>query len=109
MLDVLTVDQLRTFVTMAESGSFRSGAARLSRVQSAISHAIARWEAELGVALFDRSGHRLVLTPEGQTLLANARDIRGGLLPHAKRRLPHPSWAYSVLPLQSTRSGAHRP
>jgi DNA-binding transcriptional LysR family regulator len=75
MLDVLTLDQLRVFVTVAESGSFRSGAARLSRVQSAVSHAIANLEAELGVALFDRTGHRPVLTPEGQALLANARDI----------------------------------
>ncbi|WP_440641282.1 LysR family transcriptional regulator [Bradyrhizobium sp. PUT101] len=60
---------------MAECGSFRSAAVRLSRVQSAISHAIANLEAELGLALFDRTGHRPVLTPEGQSLLANARDI----------------------------------
>ena len=52
-----------------------AGAARLSRVQSAVSHAIANMEAELGVALFDRSGHRPVLTAEGHALLANARDI----------------------------------
>lgn len=75
MLDALTLDQLRTFVTVVESGSFRSGATRLLRVQSAVSHAIANLEEELGVALFDRSGHRPVLTPEGKELLANARDI----------------------------------
>lgn len=75
MLDVLTLDQLRVFVTVADSGSFRSGAARLSRVQSAISHAIANLEAELGVILFDRSGHRPTMTPEGHALLANAREI----------------------------------
>ncbi|HZH51449.1 MAG TPA: LysR family transcriptional regulator [Microvirga sp.] len=75
MLDGLTLDQVRTFVIVAESGSFRSGAVRLSRVQSAVSNAIANLEAELGVALFDRSGHRPVLTPEGRALLANARDI----------------------------------
>jgi DNA-binding transcriptional LysR family regulator len=75
MLDVLTLDQLRTFVVVAESGSFRSAAGRLSRVQSAISHAVANLEAELGLALFDRTGHRPVLTPEGQSLLENARDI----------------------------------
>lgn len=75
MLDVLTLDQLRTFVTVADSGSFRAGAARLRRVQSAISHAIANLEGELGVSLFDRSGHRPVLTSEGEALLANARDI----------------------------------
>lgn len=75
MLDVLTLDQLRTFVTVAESGSFRAGGVRLRRVQSAISHAIANLEGELGVSLFDRSGHRPVLTAQGEALLANARDI----------------------------------
>ncbi len=75
MLDALTLDQLRTFVTVAEAGSFRAGAARLGRVQSAVSHAIANLEAELGLALFDRSRRRPALTAQGQALLANARDI----------------------------------
>lgn len=75
MIDALTLDQLRVFVTVVDSGSFRSGAARLTRVQSAISHAIANLEAELAVTLFDRSGHRPALTSEGKALLANARDI----------------------------------
>lgn len=75
MIDALTLDQMRTFVTVVETGSFRSGAARLLRVQSAVSHAIANLEAGLGVTLFDRAGHRPVLTPEGQALLTNARDI----------------------------------
>ena len=75
MLDALTLDQMRVFVAVAESGSFRAGAGRLSRVQSALSHAIANMEAELGVSIFDRSGHRPALTPAGQALLANARDI----------------------------------
>lgn len=75
MLDALTLDQMRTFVTVAESGSFRAAAGRLSRVQSAVSHAIANMEVELRLSLFDRSGHRPVLTPEGRALLANARDI----------------------------------
>lgn len=75
MLDGLTLDQIRTFVTVADSGSFRAGAARLLRVQSAISHAIANLESELGLQLFDRSGYRPVLTPQGEALLAHARDI----------------------------------
>lgn len=56
MLDALTLDQMRIFVAIAETGSFRAAAARLSRVQSALSHAVANLEAELGVSLFDRSG-----------------------------------------------------
>ncbi|SEM21864.1 LysR family transcriptional regulator [Halomonas caseinilytica] len=75
MLDALTFDQLRTFVAVADSGSFRAGAARLARVQSGVSVAIANLEAQLEVSLFDRSGHRPILTPEGRALLENARDI----------------------------------
>ncbi|WP_313621925.1 LysR family transcriptional regulator [Achromobacter sp.] len=75
MIDALTLDQLRVFAAVADTGSFRAAARRLSRVQSAVSHAIANMEAQLGVPLFDRSGHRPVMTPQGQALLSNARDI----------------------------------
>src|SRR5918993_1767001 len=75
MLQTLTFDQLRTFVVVAEAGSFRAAAARVSRAQSAVSHAIANLETELGVALFDRTGHRPSLTVEGRALLEEARAI----------------------------------
>lgn len=75
MLDAVTLDQLRAFVAVAESGSFRAAAQRLSRVQSAVSQAVANLEAEFGVCLFDRSGYRPVLTLPGQALLADARAI----------------------------------
>lgn len=75
MLDALTLDQIRTFVTIADSGSFRSAAQKLSRVQSGVSAIIANLEAALGVELFDRSGYKPALTPQGQVLLGNARDI----------------------------------
>lgn len=75
MLDGLTLDQMRTFTAVADTGSFRAGARRLNRAQSAVSHAIQNLEAQLGLALFDRSGHRPVLTREGQALLTDARAI----------------------------------
>lgn len=75
MLDALSLDQMRMFTAVAESGSFRAAAQRLGRVQSAVSHAIAKLEDELGIALFDRTGHRPVLTAEGKELLADARDV----------------------------------
>jgi DNA-binding transcriptional LysR family regulator len=75
MLQALTLDQLRTFLTAAEAGSFRAAARQLSRAQSAISHAVANLEGELGLALFDRTGHRPVLTAEGRALLEDARAI----------------------------------
>lgn len=75
MLDALTLDQMRTFIAVAEAGSFRAAATRLSRAQSAISHAIANLEAQLGLSLFDRSGHRPALTAEGKALLADIREV----------------------------------
>ncbi|MET3495986.1 LysR family transcriptional regulator [Variovorax boronicumulans] len=75
MIDLLTLSQMQMFAVVAEARSFRAGAARLHRVQSAVSHAIANLEAQLQVRLFDRSGHKPVLTPAGQTLLGDVRVI----------------------------------
>jgi DNA-binding transcriptional LysR family regulator len=75
MLDGLTLDQMRVFVAVAEAGSFRGAAARLARVQSAVSHAIGNLEAQLEVALFDRSGRHPRLSPEGAVLLADIRAL----------------------------------
>lgn len=75
MLDALTLDQIRVFVAIAEVGSFRAGAARLLRAQSAVSHAIANLENQLDVRLFDRSGHRPTLTAVGLALLEDARAV----------------------------------
>ena len=75
MLDALTLDQMRTFVAVAEQGSFRAGAAQLLRAQSAISHAIANLEDQLQLKLFDRSGHKPTLTVEGRALLADIQAI----------------------------------
>ena len=75
MIDTLTLGQLRTFVAIADAGGFRAGAVRLRRAQSAVSHAVASLEAELGITLFDRSGRRPVLTQAGTALLEDARAV----------------------------------
>ncbi len=75
MLDALTLDQMRVFAAVADCGSFRAAAARLSRAQSAVSHAVATLEGQLGLAVFDRSGHRPRIAPEGRALLADVRAI----------------------------------
>lgn len=74
-IERLSLDQLRVFVQVADSGSFLAAARKLSRAQSAVSYAIATLEDQLGVLLFDRSGYRPQLTSPGVALLADARQV----------------------------------
>ena len=75
MLQSVSFDQLRMFVAAADEGSFSAAARRVQRTQSAVSEAILNLEAQLGVALFDRSGRYPKLTGEGVILLADARAV----------------------------------
>jgi DNA-binding transcriptional LysR family regulator len=79
MLEGVSLDQLRTFVTAVDEGSFSAAARKLHRVQSAVSGWISGLEDQFGVVLFDRSGRFPKLTPEGVLLLADARSIVAGV------------------------------
>ncbi|EJN08412.1 LysR family transcriptional regulator [Herbaspirillum sp. YR522] len=74
-IERLSLDQLRVFAQVADSGSFLAAAKALSRAQSAVSYAIATLEGQLDVPLFDRSGYRPRLTDAGLALLADARQV----------------------------------
>lgn len=73
----LTLDQLRVLVTIADTGSFSAAGRKLGRAQSAISQAVATLEAAQAVPLFDRGGHRPVLTEAGRVLVEQARLVLG--------------------------------
>jgi DNA-binding transcriptional LysR family regulator len=75
MLDGVSLDQLRTFIAAADERSFSAAGRRLRRAQSVVSQTLANLEGQLGVKLFDRSGHLPVLTDQGRALLANARAV----------------------------------
>jgi LysR family nitrogen assimilation transcriptional regulator len=64
-----------TFVTVADLGTVSSAATRLRIAQPALSRQIGAFEQELGLKLFDRIGSRLVLTGEGEQLLADCRVL----------------------------------
>jgi DNA-binding transcriptional LysR family regulator len=66
---------IRTFVTVAEEGTVSKAALRLRVAQPALSRQISDFEDELGLRLFDRVHRRLVLTGEGERLLADCRGI----------------------------------
>jgi DNA-binding transcriptional LysR family regulator len=79
MLDGVSLDQLRTFIAAADEGSFSAAGRRLRRAQSVVSQTLANLEGQLGVKLFDRSGHLPVLTDQGRALLADARAVAGDI------------------------------
>lgn len=77
-----TLDALEVLDAIDRHKGFSAAAAELHRAQSAVSYAVKQLEESLGIALFDRSGHRAVLTEaghlvldEGRALLARARRI----------------------------------
>src|ERR1700716_1323446 len=79
MLDGVSLDQLRTFIAAADTGSFSAGARQLRRAQSVVSPTLANLESQLRVKLFDRSRRSPVLTKQGVALLAEARAVVGGM------------------------------
>ncbi len=71
----MQLTQLRHLVGLAESGSFSKAAKALFITQPALSRSIRALETELGVALFDRVGHRIELTSFGRDVLERSRRL----------------------------------
>lgn len=71
----LSLDALDTLAAIAEAGSFVRAAERLHRVPSALTYTVNKIESDLGVALFDRSGKRPVLTAAGRELVQQGREL----------------------------------
>lgn len=71
----ITLDQLQVLDAIDRHGSFTAAAAVLHRVPSALSHAVAKLESDLGTPLFIREGRRAILNDAGRTLLADGRHL----------------------------------
>jgi DNA-binding transcriptional LysR family regulator len=71
----LDLGTLRSFVTIADSGSMTRAAGRLFMTQSAISMQIKRLENSLGMSVFDRSSQGMSTTTEGEQLLHFANQM----------------------------------
>ncbi len=69
----LTLGQLRTFLAVASTGSVRAAADQLVVTQPAVSSALAAVRKRVGVALVQRDGRGLRLTPAGVALAERAR------------------------------------
>lgn len=75
MSDGVRLEALEALDAIDRHGSFAAAAASLYRVPSAISYTINQLESDLGIRVFDRSGHRAVLTSAGRLLLDEGRRI----------------------------------
>ena len=75
MSALLDVDQLKTFIAIADAGSFTRAAEAIHKTQSAVSMQMKKLEERLGKPIFERDGRASRLTEEGERLLDYARRI----------------------------------
>ncbi|MBO0757892.1 MAG: LysR family transcriptional regulator [Bradyrhizobiaceae bacterium] len=75
MSALIDVDQLRTFIAIAETGSFTRAADIVHKTQSAVSMQMKRLEERLDRPVFARDGRASKLTEDGERLLDYARRI----------------------------------
>lgn len=66
---------LRTFVRVAEAGSFSAVARQMNTTQPAVSRQIAGLEEHLGARLIQRTTRSLTLTEDGRDLLGHAQQV----------------------------------
>lgn len=71
----MEIQELKTFVTIVQQGSFSKAAVKLDYSQGAITIQIKHLEEELGVLLFERLGKRIELTNDGRTFYDYATNI----------------------------------
>jgi DNA-binding transcriptional LysR family regulator len=71
----MDIDEIRTFVAIAQLGGFTRAADRLHRSQPAISRRMRLLEEELGAPLFERVRGRIALTGAGGALLPFAEAV----------------------------------
>ena len=71
----LSLDSLQVIDAIDRKGTFAAAAEELHRVPSAITYSVRQLEDGLGILLFDRKGHRAVLTEAGRELLVEGRRL----------------------------------
>lgn len=71
----ITIEVLETLDAIDRRGSYAKASEELNKATSAVSYAVQKLEEQLGIALFQRQGRRSVLTPAGQLILEEGRNI----------------------------------
>lgn len=71
----MTITQLSTFLKIAELGSFSAAANNMGYAQSTVTTQIKLLEEELDCQLFERLGKTIILTAQGERLIAYAKKM----------------------------------
>jgi DNA-binding transcriptional LysR family regulator len=71
----LSIEAIEVIDAIARKGSFAAAAETLFRVPSALTYTVRKLEEDLNLQLFDRTGHRAVLTEAGAELLKEGRHL----------------------------------
>lgn len=71
----MTLTELRYLVTLAQERHFGRAAERCHVAQPTLSVAIRKLEESLGLSIFERHRHGVLVTPAGEALIAQARVI----------------------------------
>jgi DNA-binding transcriptional LysR family regulator len=85
-MPIASTRTVELFVAAVEAGNFSRAASRLGLTPAAVSRAIGRLEAELGLRLFRRTTRQMRLTSEGQLYFERCRQALG-LIEQAEREL----------------------
>lgn len=72
MTPYITLEQWRALIEVVDAGGYAQAAAKLNKSQSAVTYAVQKIEALLGVKAFEIEGRKAVLTPTGQMLYRRA-------------------------------------
>lgn len=73
----MDLNQLASFIQVAQEGSFTRAAEKLFLTQPALSFQIKALETELGATLFERRNRQIFLTEVGRLVLARGKEILG--------------------------------
>lgn len=71
----MTLVQLEYAIAVAESKNFTIAAEKVFVTQPTLSMQIQKLESELGVNIFDRTTHPITITPMGEQILSQAKNI----------------------------------
>jgi DNA-binding transcriptional LysR family regulator len=74
---IMELNQLQSFVQVAQEGSFTRAAEKLFLTQPALSLQIKALETELGTPLFERRNRQIYLTEVGGIVLQRAKELMG--------------------------------